>query len=260
MGLQPLRGHDGRYVHLFRLWRLILRACEQQFLRSIASSRAVSPEYFCNLDMSGRRVDFDSRPELSRGTCDFRVPREYWAVQASPPASVLLPVAPASSHADTARLSPRPDADGPHSNGSTLGMTGAGGAAAKAATKAASDAMSAVSIGMGRTTVRAPRPMTYLFAIDVSFSAIRCGALQTSVEAIRETIYGPKQEEGEGANGESEKVEKEGEEVNGPGFGLPHGSRIAILTFDRALHFYNLSVSGCLRERCVLTSIVLSLY
>lgn len=36
------------------------------------------PEYFCATSPSGARVDRDSRPELTRGTVEFVVPKEYW--------------------------------------------------------------------------------------------------------------------------------------------------------------------------------------
>jgi protein transport protein SEC24 len=38
----------------------------------------VPPEYYAAVDMSGVRVDRDQRPELTRGTVEFVVPKEYW--------------------------------------------------------------------------------------------------------------------------------------------------------------------------------------
>lgn len=35
-------------------------------------------EYFCATTPQGVRVDRDQRPELSRGTVEFTVPKEYW--------------------------------------------------------------------------------------------------------------------------------------------------------------------------------------
>ena len=220
------------------------------------------PDYFCNLDMSGRRADFEARDELKFGTVEFEVPKEYWAVQVKPPASVQLPVAPASSITETARVGLiKGAADGgmqggggqqggigggqgtplsANFTGSNLGLTGDSGAAAKAATKAASDALKGINSfalggpgsGTAKTVVRAPRPMTYFFAIDVSFSAVRSGMLKSVVQNIRECLYGPQEEEGKEAN-----------EEGGAGFGLPHGSQVAFLTFDRSLHFWNLHAS-----------------
>lgn len=216
-------------------WCVFVEGGQKWTCNLCGTATEVAADYFCNLDMSGRRVDFDQRPELSRGSIDFAVPKEYWAIQSTPPASVLLPVAPASTRTETAKLDPKTDAKG--YEGNTLGLSGQGAQAAKQATKAASDALNGLQLGKGRTTVRAPRPLTYFFAIDVSYSAVRSGALASSVEAIRETLYGPKASSAdEGTNGAPDA-----DFATGPGFGLVEGARVAILTFDRALHFYNLS-------------------
>ncbi|SPO32353.1 related to Protein transport protein Sec24C [Ustilago trichophora] len=217
-------------------WCVFVEGGQKWTCNLCGTATEVAADYFCNLDMSGRRVDFDQRPELSRGSIDFAVPKEYWAVQSTPPASVLLPVAPASTRTETAKLDPKTEANNDY-EGTTLGLSGQGAQAAKSATKAASEALNGLQIGKGRTTVRAPRPLTYFFAIDVSYSAVRSGALASSVEAIRETLYGPKASSADqGTNGAPDA-----DASTGPGFGLVEGARVAILTFDRALHFYNLS-------------------
>ncbi|PWY98802.1 hypothetical protein BCV70DRAFT_201594 [Testicularia cyperi] len=217
-------------------WCVFVEGGQKWSCNLCGTATEVAPDYFCNLDMSGRRVDFDQRPELSRGSIDFAVPKEYWAIQSTPPASVLLPVAPASARTETAKLESKADPNAKDYEGTTLGLSGQGAQAAKTATKAATEALSQLQIGKGRTTVRAPRPLTYLFAIDVSYSSVRSGALKSSVESIRETLYGPRDASQEGADGAPEA-----DPSSGPGFGLPHGSRVAIITFDRALHFYNLT-------------------
>lgn len=221
-------------------WVIFVEGGQKWMCNLCGTATEVAQDYFCNLDMSGRRADFEQRVELQKGTVEFIAPREYWAIQSKPPSSVLLPVAPALTQAATEKLSPLPDPHGASTDvggsdfkGSSMGLSGQGGQAAKVATKAASDAFGNLSIGPGKATVRVPRPLTYFFAIDVSFSAVRCGSLKAATESIRETLYGPRETNGEG-NGETAASDA-------PGFGVPHGSRVAFLTFDRALHFYNLS-------------------
>ncbi|KAG9304124.1 hypothetical protein G9A89_019686 [Geosiphon pyriformis] len=57
----------------------------QRFICNMCQfSNEVPPEYFCNLDMSGRRADWEQRPELQFGTVEFTVPKDYWARPPSP--------------------------------------------------------------------------------------------------------------------------------------------------------------------------------
>lgn len=44
----------------------------------------VASEYFAPTDPSGIRVDRASRPELTLGTCEFMVPKEYWSTEPVP--------------------------------------------------------------------------------------------------------------------------------------------------------------------------------
>ncbi|CAG8441458.1 9081_t:CDS:10 [Acaulospora colombiana] len=114
----------------------------QKFICNMCSfSNEVPPEYFCNLDMSGRRVDIEQRPELKYGTVEFTAPKEYWA--------------------------------------------------------------------------RPPSPLSCLFAIDVSFNAVKSGMVATCVNAILEILY------------------------NSPS-GISPINRIGIVTYDRDVHFYSL--------------------
>lgn len=74
---------------------------------------------------------------------------------------------------------------------------------------------------------RKPQVMNYLFAFDISLEAVQSGFLRTACTALRDMLFGRTDDD---------------DGVIEPCF--PTGSHIAILTFDRSLHFYNLSVGG----------------
>jgi protein transport protein SEC24 len=65
---------------------------------------------------------------------------------------------------------------------------------------------------------RPPKPASYIFAIDVSWNAIQSGVLSITVATIKDFLY----------SGQSS---------------LPEGARVAIMTYDKAIHFYNLNPS-----------------
>jgi hypothetical protein len=79
------------------------------------------------------------------------------------------------------------------------------------------------SIEPSSSVPRKPQSMNYLFAFDVSLEAIHSGFLQTACNSLREMLYG-RADDG---------IE--------PCF--PAESHVAIVTFDKSLYFYNLSVS-----------------
>ncbi|ORX81264.1 hypothetical protein K493DRAFT_242055 [Basidiobolus meristosporus CBS 931.73] len=103
----------------------------------------VPDSYFSNLDMNGRRLDIDMRPELRCGTVEFVATKEY--------------------------------------------------------------------------CIRPPVPASYIFAIDVSWNAVQNGMLASAAQAIRDSLYS--------------------------GNGIAQGIRVGIITYDRSVHFYNLSAN-----------------
>jgi len=69
---------------------------------------------------------------------------------------------------------------------------------------------------------RPPAPMNYIFVIDVSYEAVVSGMVSSTCTGILHTLYGA---EGEGSGC------------------WPAASKVAIITFDRVIHFYDTSVS-----------------
>ncbi|KAG0300638.1 COPII coat Sec23p-Sfb3p heterodimer component [Dissophora globulifera] len=106
----------------------------------------IDPNYFCNLDMNGRRVDLDQRPELRNGSIEFTAPKDYWN--------------------------------------------------------------------------KTPAPAAYVFAIDVSWNSIQSGMLSQCIAGIKSAVWDE--------NGVSR---------------LARGAQIGILTYDKTVHFYNISPS-----------------
>ncbi|SCV67581.1 BQ2448_5192 [Microbotryum intermedium] len=68
-------------------------------------------------------------------------------------------------------------------------------------------------------SAREPKPMHYIFAIDVSWTSMRCGLVGEVVKGLKEMLY-PEEE--------------------GAVSCLPLGAKIAIMTFDRSVQFFNL--------------------
>lgn len=62
-----------------------------------------------------------------------------------------------------------------------------------------------------------PKPIHWVIAVDVSSESVKKGIPEAAADAIRSALYGEKG-------------------------GLPEGAKVAIITFDRSVHFYNLKV------------------
>lgn len=60
-------------------------------LYSITSTPCSVPgDYFAHLDATGRRIDLDQRPELTKGSVDFVAPTEYMVRPPMPPLYFFL--------------------------------------------------------------------------------------------------------------------------------------------------------------------------
>jgi protein transport protein SEC24 len=64
---------------------------------------------------------------------------------------------------------------------------------------------------------RPPLPVSYLFAIDVSYNSVHSGMVSTFASAIKHFLYSGQ-------------------------FEIPDGARVGFMTYDRSIHFYNMKV------------------
>jgi protein transport protein SEC24 len=72
----PPRCHRCRaYINPF----MMFRSGGNKFVCNLCNyANDTPPEYFCATSPQGARVDRDQRPELTKGTVEFVVPKEYW--------------------------------------------------------------------------------------------------------------------------------------------------------------------------------------
>jgi protein transport protein SEC24 len=131
----------------------------------------VGPEYFAPTDPSGIRVDRLQRPELMLGTCEFLVPKEYWA--------------------------------------------------------------------------KMPVGLRWLFLIDVSQVSLQQKFIESVCDGIRRALYSGEPEEHSGEQNGGEH----------PAGTLPAGSKVGIVTYDREVHFYNLSAHLDQAQMMVMTDL-----
>lgn len=107
------------------------------------------------------------------------------------------------------------------------------------------------------TVPRQPQPLHYIFAIDVSCDVAQRRSAQGQQNPhepelrlhpmlrevcrhLKEVIYGTGEESTVDEDGPKQT---NGEEASMRKGGLPAGAKVAIITFDKVVHFYNLKVA-----------------
>ncbi|KAK5115180.1 hypothetical protein LTR85_009938 [Meristemomyces frigidus] len=92
-----------------------------------------------------------------------------------------------------------------------------------------------------------PVPMRYLFLIDVTAEAYSRGFLQGVCDSILAALYG------------DDELATNGEEVDGEAEAnpskVPAGARVGFMTFDRAIHFYDVSASVAAPQQLVVSDL-----
>lgn len=119
---------------------------------------------------------------------------------------------------------------------------------------------SALSLGIGSTLGmsstassslagrRHPKPMNILFAFDVSGEAAQLGFLRAACKVVKGVLFGSRTADDNSIHSNDvDSTEATSDEhsfeVGGAGPCFPRKSQVAIVTYDTALHFYDISVS-----------------
>ena len=93
-----------------------------------------------------------------------------------------------------------------------------------------------------------PVPMRYLFLIDVSAESYNRGFLQGICDGILAALYGTEEEStsnGEETNGATEAKPSK----------VPAGAKVGFMTFDRSIHFYDVSASVSAPQQLVVSDL-----
>jgi protein transport protein SEC24 len=85
---------------------------------------------------------------------------------------------------------------------------------------------------------REPVPLRQLFLIDVTQESVNRGFLEAFCDGILNALYGDIPNDQEQDNGQPPDDLR----------AIPPGSKVAIVTFDKEAHFYNLNVSFCWKQ------------
>lgn len=165
----------------------------------------------------GHREDIQEHPELLYGTVDMEVPSDYYFP--NPPSSSVtelnaLPTA-SQRKPETAvpQQAPSSSASNPWSNALPESLRPDFG-------KAPTGLLANLTLGEPSVKeLRQPSALNYVFALDVSWNAGKCGLVREWCEGLRAVLFGEE------------------------GVRLPVGCRVAFVTFDETVHFYEFSVS-----------------
>ncbi|KAG8810772.1 COPII coat Sec23p-Sfb3p heterodimer component, partial [Serendipita sp. 399] len=148
--------------------------------------------------------DATERLELHRGTVDFLAPPTYWAF--SPPERLIHSFVPIDTESGIARHNPL-DVKSPSALGGLITHR--------------------------ERAKRDPNPMNYVFALDTSLEAVQSGFLSSACQVLIDLLYGSNPSE----NDESEEGDQK---VALSPYWNPE-SKLAILTYDNELSFYDFS-------------------
>ena len=102
-----------------------------------------------------------------------------------------------------------------------------------------------------------PVGMRYLFLIDVSAESCNRGFLQGVCDGILAALYDTDLEVEEPDDDDDDDEEEEEEEVNGTSkpSKVPAGAKVGFMTYDREMHFYNVSSSLSAPQQLVMSDL-----
>ncbi|CED84222.1 transport protein sec24 [Phaffia rhodozyma] len=190
----------------------------------------VYQEDYCRLDGMGHREDIQDHPELLHGTVDLEVPSEYYFPNLPPTSETDLNAIHSSKH------SKKPDlTTTAQPNQQSQSSTESYGANTWSSTlpesirpdfgKAPTGLLANLTLGdQDAKELRQPRPLRYVFALDVSWNSGKCGLIKEWCEGLREILY---------------SKAKDGEDEGEGEVRLEEGCRVGIMTFDESIHFYD---------------------
>ncbi|KAG8873918.1 COPII coat Sec23p-Sfb3p heterodimer component [Serendipita sp. 405] len=158
------------------------------------------------------------RLELQRGTVDFLVPSAYWAL--NPPERLIHSFVPVGTEGNAFKHNP-PEIKSPNHLGNLVTPRERG--------------------------TRDPTPMNYVFAFDTSLEAVQGGFLSSACKVLIDLLYGDSQPENQESDGTDQQT------AISP-YWNPE-SKLAIITFDRELCFYDFSPGSSQASMMVVSDI-----
>ncbi|KAL1672299.1 sec24-related protein [Schizophyllum commune] len=206
------------------------------------------PDYFCLLDPNGMRLDQQQRLELCRGAVDFEVGREYWAKGAPKVVDELWAVHEGEYAGLEGGREDTPASPPAHNRSGSIFSAALGGSGSSRHSRDGSlfGTPSSSTEHPSLPPFRAPQPLSYVFALDVSREAVQSGFLRASCEALRGVLFGDHTLDASETSTDSTEPPTYTPApslppVFPPGLPpvFPPNSRLCLLTFDRAVHFYD---------------------